>query len=294
MNPEVLNPEVFKGNTNTLNTSSKLRARAFQLTLNQIELYNNIKDYLLNLKAFKFLLSCKETAPTTGHEHIHIYVYFNQCIRLSFKKVLKSHVEICRGTPYQNIRYIEKDGNILDRIGEEPHQGQQRIQDALKTNPEVLYSSYNIQYYNIVNKIIKEQNYILNEDNNFKDITIYYFYGSDRRKAFKTALEFINDEQYTEFFYDNKIFYGNYHINSKYCILKDFDCNQMNINVFKDFIDNYKHYIRIQYDTVLNHFTTIIILSTQPYYSIYNKEIRNYIINIDKFYPHNIDLFDLF
>lgn len=293
MDPEVKDPEVFKGNTTSLNTSF-IRARSLQLTLNQIDFYNEIKNFLTNLKSFKYLISCKETAPTTGHEHIHIYVNFNNCIKLSLKNFKGAHIEKCKGTPKQNINYIKKDGNILDEEGEEPHQGQQKIKDALKTDPEVLKENYNIQYYNIINKIIKEQTYILNEDNNFKDISIYYFYGNDRQKLFKTALSFINGEQYTEFFYDNKIFYGNYHINSKYCILKDFKDNEMNINVFKDFIDNYKHYIRIQYETVLNHFTTIIILSTQPYYSIYNKEIRNYIINLDKFYPHNIDLFNLY
>lgn len=99
------------------------QARRFQLTLNQPELYNEIKDYLMSFKAFKFLKSCREKAPETGHEHIHIYVCFNNGTRLSQTRIRGAHLEICRGSNKQNIAYIEKNGDIIDTIGEEPHQG---------------------------------------------------------------------------------------------------------------------------------------------------------------------------
>ena len=94
--------------------------RRFQLTLNQVEKYETLKEYLVNHNTFKYLLSCKEKAPTTGHEHIHIFVCFSNSIKLSIKKTCGAHIEYCRGSVKQNINYIKKDGNILDEIGEVP------------------------------------------------------------------------------------------------------------------------------------------------------------------------------
>ena len=47
-----------------------------------------------------YLISAKEKAPTTGHEHIHIYIHFESSYKLS-KKILSTgvHVDICRGSP---------------------------------------------------------------------------------------------------------------------------------------------------------------------------------------------------
>ncbi len=41
----------------------------------------------MGLKTLTYIISCKETAPTTGHKHIHIYTEFNKAIRLSIKKL---------------------------------------------------------------------------------------------------------------------------------------------------------------------------------------------------------------
>lgn len=58
----------------------------------------------------------EETAPTTGHEHIHIYCRFSQPKTIKPKNVFGAHIEVCKGSPEQNIAYIKKDGNILDEI----------------------------------------------------------------------------------------------------------------------------------------------------------------------------------
>ena len=40
-----------------------------------------------------------------------------------------AHIEICRGSPKQNIAYVKKNGNIVYEYGEEPHQGQLTVGD---------------------------------------------------------------------------------------------------------------------------------------------------------------------
>lgn len=84
------------GNTNP----GAFRARAFQLTLNEPEKYYELITELKKLKTMDYLISCKEFAPTTGHEHIHIYIHFTQTYKIS-KKIMSfgAHIEICKGSP---------------------------------------------------------------------------------------------------------------------------------------------------------------------------------------------------
>lgn len=47
------------------------KARRCQLTLNEVPKYPQLFEYLTSINTLKYLISCKENAPTTGHEHIH-------------------------------------------------------------------------------------------------------------------------------------------------------------------------------------------------------------------------------
>lgn len=127
---------IVPGNTNTgtkCGKKNEIRGRAFQFTLNQVDKYNELLEDLKALKTMDYLLSCEEEAPTTGHKHIHIYVHFNQPYRISRKIIsYNAHIEVCRGSPKQNIEYIRKDGSILDEIGEVPHQGALTIKDLME------------------------------------------------------------------------------------------------------------------------------------------------------------------
>lgn len=119
MTTEVTTTEA-SGNT----TTSAFRGRAFQLTLNQVDKYEGLKKEFMNLKTCDYFLAAKERAPTTGHEHVHIYVHFSQPYKLN-KKIMSygAHIEVCRGSPKQNINYVKKDGDVIDEQGEVPHQG---------------------------------------------------------------------------------------------------------------------------------------------------------------------------
>lgn len=107
-----------------------LKARSYQFTLNQPEVYDKLKAILTGLKTMDYLISCKEIAPSTGHEHIHVYAHFSQQYRLPQKiRDLGCHIECCRGSPKQNIAYIRKDGVIIDEVGDEPHQGARTVKE---------------------------------------------------------------------------------------------------------------------------------------------------------------------
>lgn len=63
---------IFKGTSGVVLPGSSVaimevitfQARRFQLTLNKVEHYDEVKDYITSRKPFKYLLSCKEEAPT--------------------------------------------------------------------------------------------------------------------------------------------------------------------------------------------------------------------------------------
>lgn len=50
------------------------KKRHWQLTLNEVSKYKQLKEYLTDLSSLSYFISCEEVAPTTGHKHIHIYV----------------------------------------------------------------------------------------------------------------------------------------------------------------------------------------------------------------------------
>lgn len=120
-------------------------ARRFQLTLNQPDEYAFVKDVLLAKSNFKYLISCRETAPTTGHVHIHIYVCFSKTVRLSAEQVRGAHIESCKGSNKANIAYIKKHNDIIDELGERPIEGQpiKTVKDLLDIkDPEEVPAHY--------------------------------------------------------------------------------------------------------------------------------------------------------
>ena len=88
-------------------------------------------EYLKSLNP-SYLVSAREKAPSTGHEHIHIYVQFPTSRALSIKKTLGAHIEKCKGSPQQNQQYVKKDGDIIDEIGELRRAGGATIKEIKK------------------------------------------------------------------------------------------------------------------------------------------------------------------
>lgn len=118
------------------NTIPSCKCRAWQLTLNRVESWTFLLDYIWNTrkdsqKEKSYIIACREKAPTTGHEHIHCYVHYGTPVKFSMKKLFGAHVEVCRGSPKQNIDYIRKDGDVIFEEGVEPHQGVAHTLDEL-------------------------------------------------------------------------------------------------------------------------------------------------------------------
>lgn len=145
------------------NTIPARKARDWQITLNETFKWDDLREYLIGLKSLTYIIACKEIAPTTGHEHIHVYTQYKTPIKLSIKKLQGAHVEACKGTPQQNVEYIKKDGNIIFENGTLRKNGKlPTIKEAINmTDDELMELPLN--YQNTVDKIITKRN----DENNF-------------------------------------------------------------------------------------------------------------------------------
>lgn len=207
------------------------------------------------------MIACKEIAPNTGHEHIHIYCQFTSPKRLSLKKLCGCHVEICRGSPQSNVDYIKKDGNIIFEQGELRHTGAKSIKDVKelsKTEREEL----DVRYYNIVEKINGNEQDDIDIDTWHKDVKVIYIYGKSGSgkslKAYELAKEYgyqkVNIVKYVNGFWMGV---GD----SKLAIYDEFRPSHMTASEFLNFIDYNIHILNIKGGKKQNLYEIIIITS---------------------------------
>lgn len=239
------------GNTNP---GAALRARAFQFTLNEVEKYEALKNDLLALKTCDYFISCEEEAPTTGHKHIHIYVHFSQTYRIS-KKLMKhkAHIEICKGSPKQNIAYIEKDGHILDEIGERPTQGIKTVKELKEADIE----NIDPHLYNVKCKIddkTKEEEQFLNmleeiEKDDLKGPEIIYICGDSGKgktyKAYKIALSKFDKKDIGKLTIENN-FIQITNDKAKCYVIEEFRSSQIKAASFLQLTDKYGYTCNIK------------------------------------------------
>ena len=106
---------------NEKKSPTRWRARRFMLELNQLELYPKLKENLTSRKTFRYMIVGKEIGDG-GREHYHIYVEFRLQTILTPKTVCNCHVDI-PVSKEQAHDYCTKDCEIVEKIGEESHQG---------------------------------------------------------------------------------------------------------------------------------------------------------------------------
>lgn len=244
----------------TTHALGNTKARAWQITLNQVVHYDEIKNYICNLKSMRYFLSAKELAPSTGHEHIHIYCNFTNAIKLSHKKTFNAHLEMCRGTPQQNIKYIKKDGDILDEIGEPPVQGGYRVKDLKEMDspdelPAILHNTWK-RIHNEPKKVKVSEWH--------KEIEVVYITGPSGIGKSLKAKEIMTEkgiEEFEEIKFDKSGFFHGI-IDGKGCaVYDDFRDSDMKANEFINLIDYNVHNLNIKGGSIKNNYNLLIITS---------------------------------
>lgn len=246
-------------------------SRSFQITLNEIERWERLKTYLNERKMLDYAIACKEKAPTTGHEHIHIYVHFNSPTRLAMSRMEGAHIEVCRGSPKQNIAYIRKDGDIVWEYGEEPHQGR-TIKDVKEMTKEQR-EDLPIQMKHIIDKINEEEDADIDIDNLYKQVIVFWICGPSGVGKTEKAKEIIRLNRES---WGTKVNFVKYEDNfwhgigrAPIAIYDDFRDSHMKPSEFIHFIDYNKHPMNIKGGSHLNEYKVIIITSVQHPDDIY-------------------------
>uniref|UniRef100_A0AAU8H4S4 Rep n=1 Tax=CRESS DNA virus TaxID=3138951 RepID=A0AAU8H4S4_9VIRU len=256
------------GNTKTP-ASAAARGRAFQVTLNEVDRYSELLAGLQSYKTLDYLISCKEQAPSTSHEHIHVYAHFRETIRLSLKKMAGAHVERCKGSPQQNIAYIEKGGEVLDELGERPRQGARSVKELMAIEKAEDLEDWH--QYNTWCKL-KAAPQPMKTDEWHKEIEVLYITGptgSGKSSRAKQVLEERGIKEFDEVEVDNGFWLGV--VKGKgAAVYDDFRSSDLKARGFIKFIDYNVHSLNVKGGSVRNLYNLIIITSIQRPKDLYS------------------------
>lgn len=268
---EILATEVL-GNTNQ--TSVAFNARHFQLTLNQPEKYNSLKDYLMSKRSIRYFLAGKEKGSLTEHEHIHIYANYSRPVKLNKKYLEGAHVEVCYGSPKQNIEYIKKpDTEIIDEIGEAPRQGKLSFENIKKMTIEERIKLPAI-YFRIIKEFNYEDSFVFTEETISKNIKSIYIWGESGvgKSTLAKKLAGKHIKELKEKGFNNIKHIGDFWCGISDCkvaIYDDFRDSHMKPSEFINLIDYNIHIMNIKNGLKLNKYEYIVITSTQDPHFIY-------------------------
>lgn len=275
--PEELDPKYQR---QPQNTQSK-PGRHFQLTLNEVDRWNQLKNYINNMKSYRWGIATREVAPQTGHVHIHYYVQFNNPVRLSLKKLQGCHIEKCRGSVIDNIEYIEKKkepekaGEIIFKEAErEPwidkvskKQDGDLVIPSIKEAKEMAKDEREdmpVSLYKTVQELNRIDDSKMTGKTIRKTVKVLYLYGkSGIGKSIYAKWLFRNDV-FDSVKCVNGFWHGTGEEGRKCCIYDDFRDSHMSPSEFINFIDYDIHSMNIKHGSYMNRYKYIIITSIQP------------------------------
>lgn len=268
---------VARGNT---------KARAFCLTLNEI---NREKELIEGLKTYKTLrylmIGAIETAPTTGHLHKHVFAYFNNMIKLNLKKCAGCHVEIAMGSFKNNYEYLTKEGPLTYEWGEKPHQGIKTIKELRETPKDEVPP----QYKRIKQEIDREEHdkevffEMLDEieKDELKAPSIVYITGGTGKgktyKAYKIALKEYKKQEIGKLTLKND-FIDIINESAKCYVIEEFRPSQIKATDFLQLTDKYGYRCNVKGGFTTLRPEKIIICSIMKPEEIYKEEVNKQFI----------------
>lgn len=249
------------------------KGRNFLFTLNEVDYWDELRDYIRGLKNFQYGIATLEKAPTTGHKHIHFYAQFNQAVTLSKEKTKNARIDKCRGSAQQNIEYIkktkepEKRGDIIFEEGEPKLKGGPTIKE-IEEMPKEDRKQLPGFYYNIVKKIEMEENAQLKGSEMFKEMKVFWYWGDSGLGKTKRAYKEIGDRVFNEVKFDGSFWHGATE-KATIALYDDFRDSDMKPRELINFIDYNKHIMNVKGGSIRNQYTEIYITSIQSPEEIY-------------------------
>lgn len=272
------------------------RSRNFFITVN--------KDIDEAIKTFKkenyvyLMIGALEKAPTTGHEHVHIFIsYENQRNHKTMIKKFNKYgdVEISYAKNINDVKaYLEKDGFIQFEDGERPQQGKRNdLKDALEDCSSLAqfrfkYPDLFIRYHNGIKDYYASQaeeeafdsvfESVVNDSFNDISIKVYWITGESGTgktvRAYKLAHELGYKSQQVgtlQFDKDGK-FCNGIRLSAKCLIWTEFRDSQLAYDDFLQLLDSYGTNLNIKGNKVFVKPETVIINTIKKLDEIYVKD----------------------
>lgn len=256
-------------------------SKAYQLTINKISDWGAILEYLRSLSSINYMIACREFAPKTNKEHYHVYIQFRFSMKLSKKKLLSAHIEVCRGSPQENIDYIRKNGDILLEEGDPRLGGKVITIKEVKTMTNEERENLPFSSYNKLQALKRDEIATLRASLYYKKVEVYYIFGKSGTGKTKYAINAIlnlfdmkkiESDLFNEVKYSGSFWNGvNIDNMTKVALYDDFRDYHMPPSEFINFIDYNIHVMNIKYGFVMNNFNYIFITSIQSPYDLYKK-----------------------
>lgn len=232
------------------------RAVHFQLTINYESMfyYEEIRDYLWKDKKASYLISCIEENKH-GIFHMHIYVQFKERTRLPVSKLHGAHVESCKGSSEDNVRYIEKIKNTYNVDNTWDEMGECR--DILikkgkiklvKDLQNVNFDDVTVSQYRVWKEVNADKVYTL-KDLYKPDVEVTYIWGESCVGKSKLVYDMLGEKCVADRVkFDGQFWDGvNTTHPTEICWYDDFRPSHMKPSEFINFIDYYKNPMNMKY-----------------------------------------------
>ena len=285
-----INPEM---STITSESQQKgfMKGKNFIMTINEASIPHTeeIINYLSKLSGCEYILVCEHIGQE--NKHYHLYAQFDNCKRISFKKLFGAHIETAFGSAQQNISYVKAEDDKHKKLGITSkliyEKGEPKLRGNVHTIKEVKQMTHeqreqlNVNMFNIVKKIEIEQEADIDVDDLSKKIKVYYIQGPSGIGKTQKAKEIIKHycELNPNLTVDGKCkinmikyengFYIGVGNDAKIALYDDFRDSHMKASEFINFIDYNIHYMNIKGGSKQNKFELILITSVQRLNEIY-------------------------
>lgn len=252
---------------------NKFRGRNFLFTLNNIDNWDTLREYITKKPSFNYGIACLEKAPTTGHKHIHFYAQFRSVVDIYRSKTGDARIDKCKGSAQKNIDYVkktnepEKRGEIIFEEGDPNKKGGATIADIKKMEKEEREQLPAI-YYNIVKQVNQEEQKDLKGDEMFKEMKVHWYWGDSGLGKTRRAYKEIGSRTFNEVKFDGNFWHGAKE-GTTIALYDDFRDSDMKPRELINFIDYNKHIMNVKGGSIRNTYTEIFITSIQSPEEIY-------------------------
>lgn len=243
-------------------SKTSLKNRKFLLTLNQPEKYEKLKEYLTSRKSFLYFIAGREKAPTTGHEHIHIFVAYSNAIAIKKKMTEGANIRVRNDKPGEAaIAYVKKDCDVIDEIGEYV-----TVKFSKTVGELCQISDPRPLDYKMFNTWLraKQWDQSMTKAQRYKPgVKVVYIWGDSGIGKTKYVTDILKDEdRFDSVKYSNGFWTGvSYDPTVTIAVYDEFRSSHMPASEFVNFIDYYCHNLNVKGGHVVNRYQLIYITS---------------------------------